>query len=204
MSSERYRLSFTTGGLFINESALAAERYSRLQDWRVVRDQVRQENLLQVRTAAAALRISKEVVSRLELLSPQEIDYLLNGSHPERAYLLWSATCRRYAFIRDFATEVLREQYLTLRYTLPLTEFNAFYHRKSTVHDEIENTAASTQAKLRQNLYRMMREADLLSDQYLIQPAMLTPELAKLLGRHGRDSLNIFPVTDTDIARLMQ
>ena len=204
MSPERYRLSFTTGGLFVHESVLVAEGYLMLQDWAAARDQVRAQNLLQVRTAAAALRISKEVVARLELLSPQEIDCLLNGSHRERAYLLWSATCRRYAFIRDFATEVLREHYLTLRHMLPLTEFNAFFHRKSAVHDEIENTAASTQAKLRQNLYRMMREADLLSDHYLIQPAMLTPELAKLLAQQGRDSLNVFPVTDTDIARLLQ
>src|SRR4051794_35033031 len=108
MSPERYRLSFTTGGLFVQESVLVAHRYVSSHDWSATRDQVRAENLLQVRTEAAALRISKEVVARLEHLSPQEIDCLLDGSQRERSYLLWSATCRRYAFIRDFATDVLR------------------------------------------------------------------------------------------------
>lgn len=204
MNPERYRLSFTTGGLFVQESVLVADRYMKSRDWSATRDQVRAENLLQVRTAAAALRISKEVVARLEHMSPQELAFLLDGSQRERGYMLWSVACRRYAFIRDFATEVLREHYLTLRRQLPLSEFNAFFHRKSASHDEIENTATSTQNKLRQNLFRMLREAELLSGQHLIQPAMLTPRLAKLLVQRGRESLTVFPVTDTDIARTLQ
>lgn len=204
MSSDRYRLSFTTGGLFLRESVLVAERYQEIGDWAATRTRVREENLLQVRTAAAALRVSKEVVSRLEHLSPQEIDLLVQGSQRERGYLLWSAVCRRYTFIREFATEVLREHYLTMRFQLPLTEFNAFFHRKSAEHDEVENTALSTQNKLRQNLFRMMREAELLSEQYIIQPAMLSPRLAKLLVLRGHASLTVFPAADIDIARALQ
>ncbi|MGY0610649.1 DUF1819 family protein [Luteimonas sp. A501] len=204
MSPERYRLSFTTGGLFLQESVLVTSRYRELHDWKATRDEVRSGNLLQVRTAAASLRISKEIIARLEHLSEAELVRLLDGSERERAYLLWSAVCRRYAFIRDFATEVLREHYLTLRRELPLSEFNAFFHRKSAEQDAIESTAVSTQAKLRQNLYRMMREADLLSDQYVIQPAMLTPGLAKLLARQDQTDLNVFPLADTDIKRLLQ
>lgn len=204
MTAERYRLSFTTGGLFVQESVLVAERYKTLTDWPATRDLVRSENLLQVRTAAAALRISKEVVARLEHLSMQEINCLLEGSQREQAYLLWSAACRRYAFIRDFAIEVLREHYLTLRRHLPLPEFNTFFYRKSAAHDEIEKTATSTQNKLRQNLFRMMREADLISDNHMIQAAMLTPRLAKMLAQRGRETLHVFPVTDSDIARVLQ
>ncbi len=204
MSTERYRLSFTTGGLFLQESVLVAARYRELRDWRAAREQVRTDNLLQVRTAAASLRISREIIARLEELSDAEIDCVLDGSQRERGYLLWAAVCRRYALIHDFAVEVVREHYLTLRRDLSLSEFDAFFHRKSADHDEIEVTARSTQAKLRQNLYRMMREAELLSDQYLIQPAMLTPRVAKLLAQQGRDSLNTFPVADTDLARLLQ
>lgn len=204
MSTERYRLSFTTGGLFLQESVLVAARYRELRDWRVAREHVRAGNLLQVRTAAASLRISREIIARLEKLSDAEIDCLLDGSQRERGYLLWAAVCRRYALIRDFAVEVVREHYLTLRHELSLSEFDAFFHRKSADHDEIELTALSTQAKLRQNLYRMMREAELLSTHSLIQPAMLTPRVVKLLAQQGRNSLNIFPVADTDLARLLK
>lgn len=201
MSLERYRLSFTTGGLFLQEATIVAERYLALRDWKITREQVRSENLLQVRTSAAATRISKEVIARLECLSQEELECLLDGSLRERGYLLWSAVGRRYAIIRDFAVEVLRDHYLSLRHQLTLNDYDAFFNGKAVWHAELDDLAMSTQRKLRQNLFRMLREADFLSDQNLIQPAMLTPRLAQLLAGHGHASLLVFPATDIDIQR---
>jgi hypothetical protein len=204
MTVAPYRLSFTTGGLFINESTMAADLYSKSSDWQLVRDQIRSENLLQVRTAAAALRISKEVVARLEHLSSDEIVALAQGSVRERGYLLWAAVCRRYAFIREFATEVLREYFITLRQSLALKDFDAFFNGKAMWHEELDKTAVTTQMKLRQNLFRMMREADLISEANVIQPAILSNAIASLLAANGRDALLIFPISDSDIDRCLQ
>ena len=204
MTVTTYRLSFTTGGLFINESVMAAELYLKSRDWQHVRDQIRSENLLQVRTAAAALRISKEVVARLEHLTDEEITALAQGTARERGYLLWAAVCRRYTFIRDFAMEVLREYFITLRQSLALKDFDAFFNGKAMWHEELDSTAATTQLKLRQNLFRMMRDADLISDANMIQPAMLTNAVATLLAAKGREALLIFPISDTDLNRCLQ
>ena len=70
-----YRLSFTTGGLFVPEAPVVVACYFTHRDWQKTRDQVRQDKLLQVRTDAAATRISKELVARLELLATH--DYVL-------------------------------------------------------------------------------------------------------------------------------
>lgn len=204
MTGSRYRLSFTTGGLFPQESAMVAELYLRNLDWGSTRDQVRAENLLQVRTAAAALRISKEVVGRLEHLSTPELQCVVDGTIRERGYLLWTAACRRYEFIREFAVEVLREYFVTLRQVLSLKDFDAFFNSKAMWHEELDGTAPSTQNKLRQNLFRMMREADLISPENLIQPAMLTPRIAALLSTRGREAFLIFPLADADINRWQQ
>ncbi|HIH4665008.1 TPA: BrxA family protein, partial [Pseudomonas aeruginosa] len=72
--ADPYRLSFTTGGLFIQESPPVAELFLMKRDWQEARDQVREMNLLQVRTAAAATRISKEIVARLEHLDVGELE----------------------------------------------------------------------------------------------------------------------------------
>ena len=85
--SDRYRLSFTTGGLFLREASTVVARYLAIRDWRAARDEVRQENLLQVRTAAAATRISKEVTARLELLDDAELEALQDVGLREQAYL---------------------------------------------------------------------------------------------------------------------
>lgn len=204
MTAAPYRLSFTTGGLFVNESVMAVDLYLKTGDWRSVRDKIRFENLLQVRTAAAALRISKEVIARLELLTDNEIAFFPVGTRRERGYLLWAAVCRRYAFIRDFATEVLREYFITLRQTLALKDFDAFFNRKAMWHDELDSTAQTTQLKLRQNLFRMMREADLISESNVIQPAILSSAAVALLAMNGRDALLIFPISDSDIDRSLE
>lgn len=201
MTTDRYRLSFTTGGLFLQEAPLVAERYLALRDWSRTREQVRNDNLLQVRTAAAALRISKELVSRLELLELPELEELLHGSLRDRGFLLWVAACRRYAIIHDFAVEVLRENYLLLRRQISFGDYDAFYNSKALWHTELDEIATSTQHKLRQNLFRMLRDADLISDQQHVQAAMLSPRLAQLLARRGRDELLVFPASDNDMKR---
>ena len=156
MTNVPYRLSFTTGGLFLPESAMVADLYLKTLDWKLTRNHVREKNLLQVRTAAAALRISQEVVSRLEHLCVPELQCVVDGTLLERGYLLWMAACLRYAFIREFAVEVLREYFVTLRQMLSLKDFDAFFNGKAMWHDELDRTAPSTQNKLRQNLFRMM------------------------------------------------
>jgi hypothetical protein len=204
MTPERYRLSFTTGGLFLQEAPLIAERYLSLRDWKITREQIRAGNVLQVRTAAAATRISKELIVRLEQLDTTELEHLVECSLRERGYLLWSAACRRYALIREFAVEVLREHYLILRHQLTFSDYDAFHNAKALWHTELETLAPSTQSKLRQNLFRMLREADLLSEQGQIRPALLTPRTAQLLARHGRDSLLVFPAGDSEIQRWLR
>ena len=198
---DRYRLSFTTGGLFLQEAPIVAERYFVLRDWPQTRDQVRNDNLLQVRTAAASLRISKELIARLELLELNELEELVQGSAKDRGYLLWVAACRRYDIIHDFAIEVLREHFLLLRRQISFGDFDAFYNAKALWHTELDEIAPSTQHKLRQNLFRMLRDADLISDQQQIQAAMLSPRLAQLLASRGREELLVFPATDNEMQR---
>lgn len=204
MTIERYRLSFTTGGIFLQEAPLVAERYLALRDWAQTRAEIRSQNLLQVRTASAALRLSKELVTRLERLEVPELEELREASLRDRGYLLWAAACRRYAFIHDFAVEVLREHHLLLRRQISFGDYDAYYNAKALWHTELDEIAPSTQHKLRQNLFRMLREADLISDQQHIQPAMLSPRLAQLLARRGREELLVFPSTDNEIQRWLK
>jgi hypothetical protein len=204
MTTERYRLSFTTGGIFLQEAPIVAKQYLELRDWAQTRAQIRSQNLLQVRTASAALRISKELVARLECLEQPELEELLESGLRDRGYLLWAAACRRYAFIHDFAIEVLREHHLLLRRQISFGDYDAYYNGKALWHTELDEIALSTQHKLRQNMFRMLREADLISDQQHIQPAMLSPRLAQLLARRGRNELLVFPSTDNEIQRWLK
>lgn len=105
MSGDKYSMSFTTGGLFRNESINIVSLYLYLGDWNSVRDKVIAENLLQTRTLNTLKRICREIISLLRKLSPSELEFFIKTSHQEQVYLLWLSVCRQYNFIADFAVE---------------------------------------------------------------------------------------------------
>lgn len=197
--STRYQLSFTTGGLFVAESSCACELYSELRDWSLVREKLIADNLLQVRTRAASLRLSKEVVSRLEFLTNEEAAFLLEADIKAQVLLLWVAICRKYAFIHDLACEAIREGHLAMRRRFNLDDYESFWSAKALWHDELDALSESTRKKLRQNLFRMLKESGLLSEDFLIQAVVMPPLLADLLAVRGAKQFMIFPLHDHEI-----
>jgi hypothetical protein len=199
MSNNRYSMSFTTGGLFQRESAKLVVLYLNLGDWNSVHNKVITENLLQTRTLNTLKRVCREVVSRLRTLSQDELEFLVESNHQEQAYLLWLAICRRYKFIADFAVEVLRERYITLKADLTFDDFDSFFNRKSEWHLELDEITPATRSKLRQVLFRILHEADLLTTNNMINAAMLSPRLLKMIHQGNRRDVLYFPVFESDL-----
>jgi hypothetical protein len=199
MKHDRYSMSFTTGSLFYLESVKLAGLYVELNDWNTVRSKVLSENLLQARTQNTLKRVCREIISRLKTLAPREIDLLIHGSSKEQGYLLWIAVCRRYKFIADFAVEIIRERYLSLKTDLHYEDFDAFFNRKSEWHPELDEIQPATRSKLRQVLFKMLREAELLTANNLINVAMLTPKLVETILLNRKQDLLIFPMFESDL-----
>lgn len=170
MKSSNFYAAFSAGALLHQESIALAELYlsGGSGNWLAVRDQVKAENMLQKRTVSTLQRTAREVVTRLKCLSDLELRFLIEASHQEQAYLLWVAMCRRYQFVADFAVEVLRERYITLKADLHHEDFDVFFNRKSEWHTELESIAPTTRGKLRRVLFRALREADFLDANYMI------------------------------------
>ncbi len=204
MSNDRYSMSFTTGSLFHRESMKLASLYLNLGDWNSVREKVIAENLLQTRTLNTLKRVGSEVISRLKTLSPDELEFLVAGSHQEQAWLLWIAVCRRYRFIADFAVEVLRERCITLKNDLTCEDFDSFFNQKSEWHLELDAITPATRGKLRQVLFKMLREADLLTANNMIHAAMLSPGLLELIRQGRPRDVLYLPVFESDLKRMAQ
>jgi len=199
MTQEKYIVSFTTGSLFLHESVTLAGLYLELGQWKTVRDKVIKENLLQARTVSSLERVCREVISRLKTLNAEELKFLVRSGHQEQGYLLWLAICRRYRFIADFAVEVLRERYITLKADLGHEVFDSFFDHKAEWHPELEKIQPSTRKKLRQVLFRMFSEADLLTADHMIAPAMLSSELIHLISQGNQQELLYFPAFESDL-----
>ncbi|MBC8316506.1 MAG: DUF1819 family protein [Desulfobulbaceae bacterium] len=194
-----YKMSFTTGGLFYNESLQIAALYDTIGDWPKTRDQVLSENLLQTRTESSAKRRIWEICSRLELLTEGQIQLLISGSRQEQQYLLWIAVCKHYSFIRDFMIEVVREKFLRMDLHIQAQDYEIFYDNKAEWHAELEKLRDSTRTRLRQALFQIMREAEIISREDMIIPCLLTEELTKVLAADNSSWITVLPVSDMDI-----
>lgn len=203
-SHKKYVLSFTAGALMLHESVRVAEVYSELKNWEEVRRTSGENNVLSARTARSSARLVSEVVSRIRLLEPELLALLVSGTMQEKRQVLWLAICRRYTFIADFAVEVLREHLLNLRLKVTWDDFNNFFQRKAEWHPELEALKQVTVQKARGSLFKILREAELIDEEFSLAASMLSPAVAKVILESAPEQIRFFPVTDVQIREWQQ
>lgn len=189
----RYALSFTSGALLMREALVAAPIYLREHDWVKVRELIEEENLLQARTRSSSHRLVREVAQRLSVLTDSEIGLLSEATTMDRGHLMWVAACRRYDLLGEFAEEVLHERFLLLATTLDHDDFDSFIRSKALWHNEIADLKESTLKKLRSNTFRMMIEAELLSEGGHIHQVLLSERVFSELSKQEPSDIRFFP-----------
>ena len=199
MNTVKYSMSFTAGSIFFQESVKFAELYLEFGNWDETKNYIIHQNILQARTLNTSKRICTEIISRLKTMNKQELEFLLDSSSQDQAYLLWLAICRRYQFIGDFAIEVIRERFISLKTDLNYIDFDSFFNQKSEWHVELENIKPSTRNKLRQVLFKILREADLLTENNLINVATLSPNLIEIICRNDKQEILYFPLFESNL-----
>ncbi len=203
MPSSKYLMSFTTGGLFYQESVKLTNLYLNKKNWPKVKEAALSNNLLQARTKSTTQRILREITARLILLTNDQLQLLADGTHAEQNHLLWLGVCKRYSFIQDFAVEVLREKFLCLEIMVTHDDYDFFYNKKAQWHGELETLSPTTRNKNRSVLFRMLLEAELLTSVNLILPALFTKELVAVIAADNASLFACYPISDRDIKELL-
>jgi len=193
-AGQPYRMSFGVGGLMINESVeMARQRIAGLS-W----DEVMTHGIAQGTTslpkAASRRRMIREIINRLSNLLDEELTFLVNeADRDECAALLWVATCRAYRLVREFAVEVVCDRYLSYERDLPLGTFDRLLASKADWNKALANLNTSTARKLRQILFRMMREAGIITEDNCILATYLSPRVVTIITSSSRSDLAVFP-----------
>lgn len=189
-----YRMSFTTGGLFLRESIEVARMHHDGEPWDETARRALAEGATELPKAASNKRSLREITNRLCELTNLERRFLLeDADRIDQQALLWIATCRAYRFVREFAVEVMRERYWAYQMDLPLSSFDIALEGKAEWNEDLARLSMSTRRKLRQVLFRIMREAAILSRDNRMQAAILSSELKALVREHHPGDLAYFP-----------
>jgi len=193
-AKQPYKMSFTSGGLFLTESVMVAGMHRSGEDWKDTLERALQEGATSLPKAASNRRTLREIVNRLMTLHDDEVRFLIDDAgRQEQQYLLWVATCRAYRFVREYAVEVICDRFLAYQLDLPLESFDIFFEAKADWDDGLASISDSTRNKLRQILFRMMREAGVVSDDHRIQSSYLSPQLRGLIEATNPADLAVFP-----------
>ncbi|RPE67328.1 putative inner membrane protein DUF1819 [Pacificibacter maritimus] len=193
-NQQDYKMSFSTGGLFLNESLEVARLHVEGEPWENTILRAMDEGATSLPKSASNRRSLREISNRLLKLTAEERSYFLEkADRSDQQALLWIAACRAYRFVREFAVEVVRERYLSYQLDLPLESFDILLAAKAEWDEGLAGLSRSTQLKLRQIMFRMMREAGIISEDRRIQTAILSTYLKNMIEEHNSGELAVFP-----------
>jgi hypothetical protein len=187
----KLNMSFTVGSLLAKETLLLVDLYVKNQDWTKAKKETIEKNILQAAKISSCQRIVTELYSRLKLLNKEEIDVLTDGTSLDRLHILWLAFCRKYQFAHNFASEVIRNKIHNYNYQLDDSDFNLFFDAKELIYPELEKIPEKRKNKLRQVLFRSLREANLIDQNQKIKAFLPSSTLITTLNKND---LVIFPL----------
>ena len=189
-----YKMSFAVGGLLLNESVEVARMHAPSETWDATLRRALEEGVTSLPKAASRRRTLREIVNRISTLDHEELDFLVQrADRQDQQALLWLATCRAYRFVREFATEVIHERFLSFQLDLPLESFDILFAAKAEWDEGLAEISPKTRAKLRQVLFRMMREANVISEDNRILSAYVSPSLKAIVEERCPRHLLVFP-----------
>lgn len=190
----KYRMSFSVGGLMLNESIVIAQAYRSGETWACARERVLAQGTSSLPKLASQTRALREVYDRIGHLLDTERHFLsAEADRAEQQAMVWLAVCRTYRFVYEFAVEVISERYQSWRLDLGHEVFDRFLAEKAESDPDLAELSASTCAKLRQVLFRILREAGLRSVEGRIQPIWLSGRMKRLIEESNPADLRVFP-----------
>ena len=158
-----YKIGFARPAL-INETVLVAQTFQQLCDWSLVKQTIKNDNLLQTRTTRSSDIMYSEITKRLSLLNEEQIDVIAADHRQDVCQLVWIAICKQYPFIGDFTLEILEPAYQTGRSQIDHDDYGYFFNSKADWHPELDNVSDKTRSNARQALFQMMRQCELLTE----------------------------------------
>ena len=199
----KYILSFTAASLRLNEMVKVAKTAKEevSSDLNVVKESGVVFGSVKNRTTDREFR---EIRKRLEKLTPDQKNILINADLNSQKQIAFLAVCKHYTFIRDFTIEVIRDKVLVFDYQLHESDYNSFINSKILLHPELEEFSESTRKKAKQVMYRILEQAGIINNavEKTIQPQILQQGVINALLKEDPVWLKIFMMSDKDIKQL--
>lgn len=202
---EIYNMTFTAGAAMLNEMHAVAEAYLDCsEDWERTKDKTFKENLMEKDKMSSNIRYFALMKQRLEALNADELEMLVNGTVAVRRLIVLLAICKAHSFIYDFISENVRDCFYNQYERVSYANFNEFYNEKKYEHPEIEQVSEQTVAKMRQVIFRILEQTELIedADSGILRRPYLSETVERMLVKDDPKWLAIYLYSNSEINNL--
>lgn len=202
-----YNMSFTAGAAMLNEThAVASALLDCDGDWDKTKEVTFKENLMQKDKATSNARYFALMKQRLEVLNDEELVMLVNSTVSVRRLIVLLAICKAHPFIYDFISEVVRDRFYNQYERISYADFNEFYNENKYVHPELEKVTEQTVAKMRQVIFRILEQLEIIEDAEsgILRRPYLSEAVERLVVKDDPKWLAIYLYSNNEINNLAE
>lgn len=196
--TNNYCLSLIGASVYPNVVPKLAQAYLEYNDWDYVKNEIVNENLLQINAESSRIRIGHELIKRLKTLCDDELEILACTSGDDRYTLEWASICRSYPFVRKLSEELVKGRFERMLPDVNKNVYEAFLEEESYEHEELKKLTDNTLIKLRSCIFTMLRECHLIDEGGRITPLYPTVTTLNALKRCNPEDLKLFPGIGVD------
>jgi hypothetical protein len=197
-----YRFSFTAASLMLSE---LIEYAKMMVSDNILIDDLASDTMNRERSKTNKREFA-EILLRLKTLSSKELEILSNGTKDDQKLIAFIAFARAYSIFRDFINEVIHEKIALYDYVITDRDYNSFISRKSIDHDELNELADTTKAKIKQVMFKVLHQAGIINDiknRSIIIP-IVDLKVEKAIAERNPLDLKLLLYTENKILNLCQ
>lgn len=201
-----YSLSFTAASLMSFETEQVALLFLQHKDWKVVKNLIVDDNILQKGTISTRKREFTEIKKRLNDISDDDLKFISNCTTDElKLYCLFLCS-KTYRLIFEFISEAIRDKYLMFDYSILDSDYVRFIESKMMNSKKLQKITENTEYKIKQVIFRILEQSTLIDSAKSknIQKPYISEELEKVITKNNPVFLSSFLYTNSDIQKIQE
>lgn len=206
INTKKYSFSFTGASALISETLVIAKEYHKLNDWNTVQISLSDNNHLNKVKQGTFKREFSEIKKRLSLLTPDQLQLMIQGSYEEAKFMILLSLVKAYPYLFDFIIEVLLNKYLLFDRTLLNSDYTRFVNSKSLQHPELEKITEITSKKVKQVVFKLLEQVGLITNikNGIILKPFLSSQITRVILNDDPVYLSAFLYSNEEIKVLIE
>ena len=182
----RYRADITAGSLKVPESRGVADMLLRGVDAPGWKEAIVNQNLLQSRNPATAIRLGRLIRKRLELMDTDLWRLVRDGSTVVATHAVLAAAVKHSALLGDFLDLVVRDQYRIFAKALTDKLWNDYLDDCRGRDPDMPLWNESTRRRLRSSVFQILAQAGYINNTRAkqLQTVHIASQVARYLEKH--------------------